>query len=220
MTWINAPSTRSLLYSQIGIHLIDDFTGTSPQYPVGAELEYFDSTGAWQPTDRKPTVTPSGVLSFPGLGRRTDATASVMDIYRVLIHSDFYRPDYLLDEDAVEFDLHPYDNNNPPAIIPNLPTTVTLFPSASYPQAAHIRVVRGLTVDISGTPVANVEVTEGPGRERVLSDERGVFVLPLRWPPLTGPVVLDAVDHRTGHSDQLNLMLPGDLLQNHTFTLT
>jgi phage portal protein BeeE len=219
MTWVTAPSTRSLLYSQIGIRLIDDFTGTSPAYPVAASLEYHDSTGAWRPTELEPTLTPSGVLSFPGLGRRADATASVTVKYRVLIRSDFYRPDYLRTADALEFDVHPYDNDNPPAVIPSLPTTVMLLPSAGYRHATHIRVVRGLTLDAGGTPIANVEVTEGP-RERVLSDERGVFALPLRWPLLVGPVVLDAIDHRTGRSDQINLMLPGDLQQGHTFTLT
>jgi hypothetical protein len=55
--------------------------------------------------------------------------------------------------------------------------------------------------------------------ERVLSDERGVFALPLRWAPFSGNVVLDAIDHRTGRTDQLTLALPQDLQQGHTFTL-
>jgi hypothetical protein len=219
MSWVSAPSTRSVLYSQIGIRLVDEFTGAPQQYAVSAELEYRDGNGDWQPTEREATVTPSGVLSYPGLGRRSDALVSAVVRYRVLIRSEFYRPDYLRTADALEFDVHSYDNDNPPAVIPNLPTTVMLMPSPLYPLPTHVRVARGITVDNGGDAIANVEVTEG-ARERVLTDERGVFALPLRWPLLVGPVVLDAIDHRTGRSDQINLVLPGDLSHGHTFTLT
>ena len=78
MSWVNAPSTRSILYSQIGIRLLDEFTGAPPQYAVSAELEYRDSNGDWQATGREATVTPSGVLSYPGLGRRSDALVSAV----------------------------------------------------------------------------------------------------------------------------------------------
>jgi hypothetical protein len=54
----------------------------------------------------------------------------------------------------------------------------------------------------------------------VLSDERGVFALPLRWVALSGNVVIDAIDHRTARTDQLTLTLPQDLQQGQTFTLT
>ncbi|MGI9301130.1 MAG: hypothetical protein ACR2RB_00255, partial [Gammaproteobacteria bacterium] len=127
--------------------------------------------------------------------------------------------EYLRTVDALEFDVHPYDNNQAPAVIPGLPQTVLLLPATNYPYEHHVRSVHGQTLDNAGEPIVNVEVTEGV-RERVLSDGRGVFVLPLRWSLPVGPVVLDAVDHRTGRTDQLNLTLPDDLQQGHIFTLT
>jgi hypothetical protein len=91
------------------------------------------------------------------------------------------------------------------------------LPSTNYPHA--VRTVRGQTLDAAGDAVANVEVTQGAA-ERVLSDERGVFTLPLRWVPFAGLVVIDAVDIRTGRTGQLILTLPQDLQQGHSFTLT
>ncbi|MCI0432645.1 MAG: carboxypeptidase-like regulatory domain-containing protein [Gemmatimonadetes bacterium] len=219
MTWTAIPSERTVLYSQIGLRLVDEFSGGPSQYPVAALLSYQDSAGDWQPTSIKPTPTPSGNLSFPGLGRSANLPAAVMVRHRVQLASEFYRPEYLRTLDALEFDIHPYDDDQPPAVVPNVPQTVLLLPSAVYPHAAFVRTVRGQTLDTSGDPIVNVEVTAGTS-ERVLSDERGVFSLPLRWAPLSGNVVIDAIDHRTGRTDQINLALPQDLLQGQTFTLT
>jgi len=213
------PAETTVLYSQIGLRLIDDFTGDLSRYPVEAELDYRDSTGNWRLTAIEPTPTPSGHLLYPGLGRSASLPAAPVVRYRVRLMSSFYRPDYLRTLDALEFDIHPYDDTQPPAVLSNVPLTVHLLPSVMYPYAGFVRTVRGRTLDVNGDPIANTEVSSGLA-ERVLSDERGVFALPLRWAPASGNVLLDAVDHRTGRTDQLALTLPQDLQQGQTFTLT
>ncbi|MGI9304071.1 MAG: hypothetical protein ACR2RB_15420, partial [Gammaproteobacteria bacterium] len=100
MSWTAVPSERGMLYSQIGLRLVDEFTGRRPSYPILTELEYQDSSGDWQPVQRQPTVTPSGVLSFPGLGRSTHVGSAPTVRYRVVVQSDslrpeYYRPEYL-----------------------------------------------------------------------------------------------------------------------------
>lgn len=213
------PAERHVVYSQIGLRLVDEFTGGMSLYRVDARLSFQDSAGNWQPLETRPVPSLSGNLLYPGLGRSASAATAPMVRHRVELSSDFYRPEYLRTVDALEFDIHPYDDTQPPAVVPAIPHTVLLLPSASYPHAAFVRTVRGRTLDSGGDPIANVEVTQGTA-ERVLSDARGVFTLPLRWVPLSGGITLDAVDHRTGRTDQINLTLPQDLQQGHTFTLT
>jgi hypothetical protein len=217
MTFTVIPSERTITYSQISLRLVDEFMAGPSLYPVEARLSVQDSAGIWQRLETRPVPSPSGTLLFPGLGRSANVAVAPIVRHRVELTSDFYRPEYLRTVDALEFDVHPYDDSQPPAVLPNLPHTVLLLPSANYPHAA--RTVRGRTLDTNGDPVANVEVTQGAA-ERVLSDERGVFTLPLRWVAFSGLVVIDAVDNRTGRTGQIMLTLPQDLQLGHSFTLT
>jgi hypothetical protein len=219
MTFTAIPSERTVMYSQIGLRLVDEFTGGPSLHRVDARLSFQDSAGNWQPLDKQPTPSLSGNLLYPGLGRSASVATAPMVRHRVELSSHFYRPEYLRTIDALEFDIHPYDDSQPPVVLPNQAQAVLLLPSANYPHAAFVRTVRGRTLDVNGDPIANVEVTQGAA-ERVLSDERGVFALPLRWVALSGNVVIDAIDHRTGRNDQIMLTLPQDLLQGQTFTLT
>ncbi|NHZ89641.1 hypothetical protein F2P45_11540 [Massilia sp. CCM 8733] len=219
MSFTMIASERHVTYSQIGLRLVDELTGRPSLQRVDARLSFRDSGGDWQPLATQPITSPSGYLLYPGLGRSANAALAPVVRHRVELSSDFYRPDYLRTVDALEFDIHPYDDQQPPAVVPDVPLTVRLLPSASYPHAAFIRTLRGVTLDPNGDPIANVEVTQGMA-ERVLSDERGVFALPLRWVGLGGSVTVDAIDHRTGRIDQLTLTLPQDLRQGQTFTLT
>ncbi|MFP5390720.1 MAG: carboxypeptidase-like regulatory domain-containing protein [Gammaproteobacteria bacterium] len=212
-------SERSLMVSQIGLRLVDEFTGAAALQAVEASLALRTGAGAWQPLPIQPVLAPSGTLLYPGLGRSAHVAVAPVVRYRVTLQSSFYRPDYLRTQDALEFDIHPYDNEHAPVLAPNLPQTVLLLPSAQYPHAPFMRTLRGITVDSGGAPIPNVEITQGVA-ERVLSDERGVFVLPLRWVAPSGNVVFDAHDHRSGRTDQLTLTLPHDLRQSQTFTLT
>jgi len=221
MTWV-ATSERRMLYSQIGLRLVDEFTGEYPAFDIRVEIEKQLGTGDWvspfPPVD--PEITPSGNITFPGLGLNANAGVAPDTPYRVRLSAPEYLPEYLRNDNALYFTVRPYDHSTPPAVIPPLPQTVVLLPSVNYPFPGHVRVVRGLSTDAgTGDEIAYVETTEGV-RERVLSDERGAFALPLRWPALAGPVTIDAVDHRTGRTDSLALTLPADLVDSQTFQLT
>jgi hypothetical protein len=222
MNWQALPKEQQILFSPIGLRLIDEFTGHPPSVRVHAGLDYEDSVGNWHPVDREPVVTPGGFLTYPGLGRSADPLAERVRRYRVTLLSDYYRPEYLRTVDGIVFDVHPYNDEHPlpPAVVPDVPQTELVLPNSSYRYESQVRVVRGLVQDIAGRPVPNVEVSEGL-RERVLTDERGSFALPLRWPDFNAAgVALDAVDHRTGRSDNFAINLPGDLFQSHLFTIT
>ena len=62
-------------------------------------------------------------------------------------------------------------------------------------------------------------VVEADGVERVISDAKGGFCLPLRWQPPSGPVAV-TVDHpRSGLGRALNFNLPLDLTGNKDITI-
>jgi hypothetical protein len=216
--WQPVAAERLMLYSPIGLHLIDDFTG---QPPIGALRIMLDrqlASGEWEPSGIDAVRTPGDVIIYPGLGRSAHAATQPASHYRVRIEAPHYRADYLTTDAGIEFDADPYDDSTPPAAIPQMPQRIFLLPAPSYPFQTHVRLVRGVLRDASNQPVANAEVTEGIN-ERVLSDERGGFALPLRWSPLSGAVQIDALDHRTGASGQISLTLPADLTGGHIITL-
>ena len=217
--WAPIVSERRMLYSPIGLRIVDDFTGFAPLGSLRAILDQKLANGEWFETPIDAVRTASDVLIYPGLGRSAHATTQPSQRYRVRLDAALYRPDYLLNLDGVEFDAHPYDDQHPPAAFPTLPQNLFLMPATHYPYPGHVRVVRGRIVDAGGSAVANVEVTES-AQERVLSDERGGFALPLRWPALTATVQIDAIDHRTGRSGHLGINLPADLGTGHVITIT
>jgi hypothetical protein len=217
--WQAIPDERRRLYSPIGLRLIDDFTGFAPIGAVHAVLDVKRANGDWRQTDAGAVRTPSDVLAYPGLGRSAHAATEPPTRYRVRLDATYYRPDYLMNLDGIEFDAHAYDDDTPPAVVASLPQSVFLMPATNYPFPGHVRVLRGQVVDVNGDPVASVEVTES-AQERVLSDEHGGFSLPLRWPPLVAAVQIDALDHRSGRSGQLNVNLPADLAVGHVVTIT
>lgn len=216
--WQAIPGEQRQIYSPIGLRLIDDFTGLAPQGSVRASLDVRNANGEWRPTGIGFTRTPSDVIIYPGLGRSANVALQPAFHYRVRLEAAFYRPEYLTLQDGIEFDAHPYDDDTPPAVMASLPDNTFLIPATNYPYPSHVRVVRGQVVDTVGDPVANVEITEGGG-ERVLSDERGTFSLPLRWPPFVSAVQIDAMDFRAGRSGQLNINLPADLASGHVVVI-
>ena len=217
--WTPIAGERRMLYSPVALRLIDDLTGAAPAGVVRAELDEQDAAGAWHLTTRRAVRSPSDVLLYPGLGRSSNVAAQPVRHYRVRLISDWYLPEYLAGDDGIEFDAHPYDDDNPPAAAPQHPEDVFLLPSTTYPFPSHIRVLRGMVRDLGGTPVPFVEVSEGP-RERVLTDSRGAFALPLRWPAFIDVIPILAVDNRTGLNGQINVALPGDLSQGNTIIIT
>lgn len=217
--WQIIPEERLTVFSPIGLVLRDDFTGDPPALEVTAHLDFQDAQMEWHVTSIGDVRTPSAAITYPGLGRSANAAAVPVQRHRVRIESEFYRPDYLINADGIEFDVHAYDDQTPPAIVPGAPQTVFLLPSPRYAFPQHVRVLRGAVQDAAATPVANVEVSLG-AQERTLSDERGQFALPLRWPALNGAAQIDALDHRTGLSGQINIALPGALSAGQVITIT
>lgn len=203
-----AGETR-LLYSPIGLRLVDEFTGAGPLGRVRAMLDRQNDAGDWQKTDVRPVVTSSGVLTYPGLERRAEPASLPPRRYRVRIEADFYRPFYGALLEGIEFDAFPYNDTTPPATVATMPQTELLMPSSAYPFQPHVRVLRGVVMH-AGAPVANVLVSQG-GLERVLTDERGTYALPLRWATEGLPFLVDALDQRTGQTGAKPITLPHDL---------
>ena len=213
------PGERWMLYSPIGLRLLDDITGNMPFGPLRAFLDRQDpATGNWQETTIKAVTTPGGNLTYPGLERHHDVSGGPRR-YRCRIDADFYGPLYRALADGIEFDAFPYNDTNPPANFPPppnlpLPQDVVLTPGSNYPFPPHISVLRGRTLDINGVPVADAIVSQGV-QERVLTDRRGVFALPLRWAPANVLVPIDASHPRTGRTGTIQITIPQDLGQNN-----
>ena len=207
-----------MLYSPVGLRLVDDFTGRPPIGRIRAHLDS-QTAGGWETTDVKAVRTPGNVISYPGLGRSANFAVQPPMHCRVRIEAEFYTPDYLLTRDGFEFDAHPYDDDNPPAATATLPNSTFMLPAANYPYEGHLRVLRGQVADAANAPVANVEVSLGVS-ERAASDQRGRFALPLRWAPLSGPIQIDAIDQRTGRNGQKTVTLPGDLASGHVIVIS
>ena len=209
----------AMLFSAIGLRLVDEFTGKSPLGRVRAFLDQRDSAGAWRLTRLAPVRTPGGVLTYPGLERRREVAGQPARRYRVRLDADFYRPFYRSQFDGVEFDAFPFNDTNPPQTFAAMPQDELLLPSSAYPFPSHVRVLRGAVVDAGGLPVADVVVSQA-GVERTLTDGRGAFALPLRWAAAGVPIPVDAIDQRTGRTGVKSVTLPQDLGTNQEITIT
>jgi hypothetical protein len=214
--WRELRSEHAALYSPAGLRLVDDFTGRPPLGRVTARLDRQVTAGVWEPAGIDAVLTPSGILSWPGLGREGEPTLAPTRRYRVRVSAEEYRPAYLQNADGVEFDAPPWNDDAPPSPITAGPQDLYLFPSTAYPFPPWVRLLRGAVEDATGGPVANVLVHQGTA-ETTLSDERGAFALPLRW--ATNGLPVDAVDVRTGRAGAHVLSLPGDLHSSVTITI-
>jgi hypothetical protein len=159
--------------------------------------------------------------------------------YRIMVSEppDPGPPFYHATVDGVEFDAYPYNDADQPAFWSRAARAIHLAPAANYPFPAHIRILRGRVVaevngiespiadaevrrmvPPDGTPVADVEVNLA-NKERVLTDERGEFALPLRWAPLKGEITVDAFDYLANRKGEKKVMLPDDLGKSHTIKI-
>ena len=209
---------HSLLCSPIGLQIIDSFTSNAPLAPFRVRVDV-QAGAAWLETPLKPTRTPSGTLTLPGLGRRPDpASNSSQQRYRLRIESAEYIADYRRTADGFEFLVPPYDDLNPPAI-PNANVRIlALHPSPNYPYGGPMRVVHGCVRETNGSPVRDA-VVEFQGLDRAMTDERGEFAFGLRRAPASGQIALDVHHDRSARSQTFNLQLPAALQANQLLTL-
>jgi hypothetical protein len=219
---------RTFVLSPIGLLPVDDFTGGAPVGWLRAILDRFEDRD-WRPTDLRAMLTPRGVLAYPGLERRANAAAAAVR-YRVRLEAEFYVPFYPprrdgSDPGAFEFDARPYNEATQPAGQAPTPAPLVkalLLPAANYPFPPEVPVLRGVVLlAASHQPVARATVRRG-NTERVLTNDRGEFGLPLRWTKLKPPVVLpfEAEFGNSGPKDTINVRLPDDLGKSQTFNLS
>lgn len=214
--WRVLPGERSELYSPIGLRLLDEMTGGPPVGRTEAFLDVREGAD-WRSTAIRAVRTPGGVVAYPGLERRADVTGPPRH-YRVRITAELYRPLYLISQDGIEFDAHPWNDTNPPANTAQEPQDVKLTPAPNYPFPSHVPVLRGVVIDaFTLDPVADAEVFY-VNLERVLSDERGEFALPLRFAPLNVPVTIDA-QRGLLHGD-ISVTLPVALGKSQTISIS
>jgi len=216
--WRVIEADRRTTYCPIALDLRDEFTGGAVLGEVEIELDLQQGT-LWTPSGRRPVRNPSGLLVFTGLGHAVDPAAMPSFKVRVRIAAAYYRPSYRTTVDGLEFDVATYNHAVPPAVSPLMPEMVLMQPNSAYPFGGHLRVLRGRVIDIGGNPVADASI-EADGVERVISDEKGAFALPLRW-QLPNAAVAVVVDHpRSGRGATPGFTLPGDLVGNHDITIT
>ena len=137
-----------------------------------------------------------------------------------------------MSEDAIEFDAFPYNDTNPPGNYPKNPgefpgylskvlIKVMLTPGPNYPFPTNIMVLRGVVIDkTTKEPADRVEVvwdnkektlTTSENQKRVLTVTKGLFALPLRVTQkdqLENKQVIDAFDHRTNRTGQIEISIP------------
>jgi hypothetical protein len=217
-TWPTTPVETTRLYSPIGLRLLDELTNQPPLGNVQAALDILDTNGKWQQTSIRGTLTPSAVLSYPGLGRQVSVIGEPVQKCQVRITADFYLPYYLMTTDSIQFNAYPYNDDNPPTVITRAAIDTPLLPAPNYPFASHIPVLRGVVVDSGGNPVANAYVAQS-NNERALTDIRGTFALPLRWAKMNTPVAIDATD-RNGRSGTISIQIPAALNKNQKISIT
>jgi hypothetical protein len=218
-TWQISVAEEMQTYSPVGLRLLDELTDDAPLGKTTAYLDIRDASGVWRQTDIPAVRTPSGVVSYPGLERHADVAGLLPRHYRVRISADFYVPLYQSTSDGIEFDAYPFNDANPPQVIVRLPQDAFLTPAPNYPFQGHIPVLRGIVIDPAKNPVPNALVTQGP-IERVVTDSRGTFALPLRWAAQNVPIPIDAVDNRTHRLGSIPVTLPGDLATSHTIPIS
>ena len=206
------------LHSGLGVRLVDDHTGQAALGWIKVELD-IDDNNTWRPVERPVAVGGGGVIWYPWLEHYRDARGLPPRKYQVRVAAENYVPLYSFDQSGVDALVEPYDDDNFPAAQPD-PIEVTLLPLASYPFLPDVQRVRGRVVDASNAPVSGALVEwlhPTLKTDRVLTDEDGELVLPLRRAPITDlgaptPVPPITVRARRGAlTGQVAVQIPADL---------
>jgi len=207
------------MVSHAAFRLVDDFTGRGPVSAVRCLLDQRNGSNSWVTTPVAPVVSASGILLYPFLEKKAAVIGAPSRRYRFRVESEVYQADYRADSDGIEFDDFPYNDDvlvNPYATDVQL---VALHPSPTYAFPPEVPVLRGTILRQSnGKRVAFAKVTKGVAEETALSDERGEFVLPLRW--IQNPQFdIDVVDLRTSESRTKTILVPDMLGINITIDI-
>lgn len=219
MQWPMSPVERSLMLSPVGLRLIDDVTSREPLGKTGCVLFVEDPPGQWRKTDLRPPRSAGGFFIFPGLGRSREVTGQPSRRYRAMVTAEFYRPFYPTLDGGVEFDVFPYNDDQPPAQPPQ-PLSLVLVPATNYPFPAHLRVLRGHVLDAAGGPVSNAEVSHNVN-ERVLTGEDGAYALPFRANTQNNiQLHILAEDHVNSEHGEIAVTLPADLGIQHDISIS
>lgn len=215
VTWVRTLGEPRVQFTPVGLRVLDDFTGRPPTARFTATLEARTPPSgpgpySWRRVDSPPTLTPGGWIAFIGLGRTVDPLAKPVVRHRVSVVAEDMLPLYgpAPGATSVEFDVHPFDDTHLPTV-PVVRTDIFLLPAPAYAFPSEVPVARGRVVDGANRPVARALVTF-QNFERVLSDERGQFALPLRWAAKNTTVQIDAADG-LGHVGAVPLAIPGGL---------
>ena len=220
--WQPATGERSVSFSPVWFRLLDDLTGQPPLEPVLVRLDRREGA-EWLPTDLPATVTPAGMLAYPGLERRRETTGTPPRRYRVRVEAEWYRPLYQELTGGLGFDALPHNDHVQPP--PPARRDLVLLPSVTYPFGTHIRPLRGVVVDQAGAPVENVliqnqtQVGTVTRLERVLSDDRGAFALALRFVAPGTAATVTAIDRRTQRTATVTVTVPDDLDHSQPITI-
>lgn len=222
---------HSGLYAGLGVQLIDEFASVPGANfeapPLGwttIDIDIDDGGGVFRPLD--PAVlrsarTPAGIVWYPWLEHHADARGRAPRDYRVRVSAGMYTPRYTYDSDGVTVAVAPYDDINPPAILPAAPAKILLLPSATYPFAPAVPVLRGVVVDGASLPVPEALVSWIDATlqtDTVLTDADGEFALPMRRAALDTPIDIRA--ERPGQSGDVIVRIPQDLLTFHTILIS
>jgi len=218
------PLGRLLVFSPLGLSLLDDFTGERPIGFVNPTLqvETAPASGVWVATGVRGLFTNSGILAYPNLGRRgrVPSPPETLKNYRVLVTAQYYNPLYPGGPGSlgVIFSVTPYDDDSDFTMLVPTMVTLTLLPKANYPYAGDASFLVGQAQRVSGdavpalvTAVEPFDGTIDRRQTRVLADQGGTFRLPLRWGDPSASTTVTATDPASGKSGQISLSFPYDL---------
>lgn len=221
------PGDRRVSYSAAWLVPVDLVTGSAPGLPLQVLLDIQDGQG-WLPTGIAPTITLSGAVGYPDLGRRADAATAAPTRYRARFESEVYLALSRAYRDGEEFLAYPFDDTMPPAGAASR-VTVSLVPAAGYPFPGDLPVLYGQVSTAAGEPVPDVllGVTVGPPVLRTpqtvqaLTGPGGTFALPLRWAPGGQAITVTATDYRhtPNRTGQLSVQLPDALGHNQKIVI-
>jgi hypothetical protein len=221
------PGERRVSYSSAWFVPVDLVTGSPPSLPLQVLLDIYDGQ-EWVLTGVEPTVTLSGAIAYPDLGRRRNPAAATPQRYRARFESDAYLALSRANRDGEEFLAYPFDDSTPPAAAASR-VTVGLAPVAGYPFPGDLPVLYGQVSTAAGELVPDVllSATVGPPVLRVpqtaqtLTGPGGTFALPLRWAPAGPLITVTATDYRhtPNRTGQLSVRLPDALGRNQKIVI-